>query len=190
MSGSDNIADRTKPPTASRLGAAYPHLMPAVELGAEVKPAWRRADPAIEADAKALWTRLEILPAAVDPEERAGEIVAAAYVDGQLAAISTAVVRYLEFLRGHFAMYRHVVAPEFRLHSVGRMMAGYSRAVLEAWALEHPEENLLGMGSVSQADFYQDRLARPVLRSSRLVLAGYTTGGHKLRIAWFDHVRV
>ena len=47
--------------------------------GIEVRIAWRRDDPEIERDAIDFWRRLGNLPADVTPEERAKEIVLAAY---------------------------------------------------------------------------------------------------------------
>lgn len=37
-------------------------------LDVAMRKAWRQADPAIEADAKALWRRLSVLPEGVDAD--------------------------------------------------------------------------------------------------------------------------
>jgi hypothetical protein len=167
-----------------------PHLQPAIDLGAELRIGWKLADAVISADAKALWARLEALPGGIDPDLRAEEIVSAGYVNDELAAVSTAFVRDLPFLRQRFAMLRVLVAPEFRRHSISRLIASHSRDVLEQWSLEHPEEAVMGMATVHQADLRNNRKSRPVKRGSRMVLVGYTTEGEKILVAWFDHARV
>lgn len=165
-------------------------VQPALDLGTEMHAGWKRADPQIARDAKALWARLNVLPPAVDADRRVAEIVSAGYVDDQLAALSTAMVRELPFLRQRFAMLRVLVAPEFRLHSISRLIAAHSRDVLEDWSFEHPEEAVMGMATVHQADLRNQRKSRPVKRGSRMVLAGYTDAGEKILVAWFDHARV
>jgi hypothetical protein len=165
-------------------------LRPAHELGVELKAGWKKADPALEADVKALWERLAILPAGIDPDLRLDEVVSGAYVDGVLAGVSTAFVRELPFLRGRFAMLRVLVAPEYRLHSVSRLLSDDARKVIEPWAMANQGEAVLGMATVHQADKRNNRRSRPVKRGSKMVLVGYTTDDEKILVAWFDHVRV
>ena len=160
------------------------------ELGIEWRTAWLKKDPTIEADAKALWRRLSVLPGGVDPDLRAEELVSAAYAGDQLAAVSTAFVRPLEFLRQRFAMFRCVVAPEFRRHSVARKIAGHSRGVLEQWSYDHPEEAVMGMATVVQNADIQAKSRGAIWRSSGLALVGYSAEGEEIRVAWFDHARV
>jgi hypothetical protein len=167
-----------------------PFSQVAKELGAEVRVGWMKADPVIEADAKALWQRMGRMDGKVDLDGRASEILGAAYIDGQLAAVSTAFIRELPFLRANFAMFRCMIAPEFRLKSLSRFMSVHGRQVLEAWALEHPEADLSGMATVHQADLRNNRKSRPVKRGSQMVLVGYTTEGEKILVAWFDHIVV
>jgi GNAT superfamily N-acetyltransferase len=160
------------------------------ELGVEWRPAWRLRDAAIEADAKALWRRLALLPDGIDPDLRADELVCAAYVDGDLVAAATAFVREIEFLRARFAMLRVSVAPDYRRHAVSRRMSGLAREVLEKWSFDHPEAEVMGMATVVQN---ADIAAKPrgaIWRSSGLVLVGYTDAGEQVRVAWFDHARV
>lgn len=160
------------------------------ELGVEWRTAWRLADPKIEADAKALWRRLSVLPEGVDPDLRADELVSAAYVGDQLVAVSTAFIREIEFLRRRFAMFRCVVAPEFRRHSVSRKISGHSREVLEKWSFDRPEEEVMGMATVVQNDEIKAKPRGAIWRSSGLTLVGYTNDGEEIRVAWFDHARV
>lgn len=166
-----------------------PILDGTAELGVEWRSGWLAADPAIEADAKALWRRLSLLPGGLDPDQRAAEIVSAAYVQGELAAISTAFVREIEFLRARFAMFRCVVAPEFRRHSVARKIAGHSREVLEQWAYDH-DQGVMGMATVVQSEDLVGKPRRAVWRTSGLTLVGFTDEGEQIRVAWFDHAAV
>ncbi|MGH7022922.1 MAG: hypothetical protein ACREEB_04925 [Caulobacteraceae bacterium] len=169
----------------------YPeYLKSAVDTGADLRVGWRRADPVLQADAKAIWTRLGILPPGVDPEERGGQIVAVAYVGEEVAAVSTAIPRDLPFVRARFAMYRCLVAPEFRLLQLSRLMSVHAYRVLGQWSLEHPEEAVKGMAFVQEASMRNQRLERAVKRGSHGVLAGYTAKGEKLFVAWFEHARV
>src|ERR1043165_6509674 len=80
----------------------------------DVRIAWRRDDPRIEADAIAMWTRLGVLPADVKQEERAKQIVAAAYRGERIAAVATAVAEQIGFLRARLFVLRGMTDPEFR----------------------------------------------------------------------------
>jgi hypothetical protein len=63
----------------------------------------------------------------------------------------------------------------------------YTRMLLELWAFENPDEQVKGMGTVSQnpeLNALEDR--RMMLRSTRLGLVGYTQNNEPMRIAWFD----
>jgi hypothetical protein len=85
---------------------------PAEDL--EIRPGWRAGDPQLEADAIGFWQRLGLLPAHVDPEARAREIVLGAYKDGRLIGVTTAILGPLDFLRARFAFLRSAVDPELR----------------------------------------------------------------------------
>lgn len=167
-----------------------PILDGTAELGVEWRTAWKRADPVIEADAKALWRRLSLLPGGIDADQRADELVSAAYVDGALVAVSTAFVREIEFLRARFAMFRCVTAPEFRGHSVARKIAGHSREVLEQWSYDHPQLEVKGMATVVQNADIKAKPRGAIWRTSGLVLVGYTDVGEQIRVAWFEHAQV
>ena len=167
-----------------------PILDGTAELGVEWRTAWKQADTAIEADAKSLWRQLSLLPGGVDPDLRADELVSAAYADGALVAVSTAFVREIEFLRARFAMFRCVVSPDFRGHSVARKIAGHSREVLEQWSYEHPELAVKGMATVVQNADIMAKSRGAIWRTSGLTLVGYTDEGEPIRVAWFDHAVV
>ena len=156
----------------------------------EVRPAWRRDDPEIEADAIDFWTRLKLLPAEVAPEQRAKELIAAAYRDGRLIAVSTAAIQWVPFLHARFAIIRGATDPEHRRSHAQLALAIPSRNLLERWALDHPEEKLAGGLAVIDSPDWGDFLKLPVWPYSELGLVGYTSEGHQIRAAWFDHFRL
>jgi hypothetical protein len=156
----------------------------------EVRPAWRRDDPAIEADAIDFWTRLKLLPSGVAPEQRAKELIAAAYRDGRLIAVSTATIEWVAFLRARFAILRGATDPAHRRGHAQLALAVPSRDLLERWALDHPEERLAGGLAVIDGGEWGDFLKLPVWPYSELGLVGHTKDGRQIRAAWFGHYRL
>ena len=155
-----------------------------------IRPAWRRDDAAIEADAIDFWTRLGILPQGVSPEQRAKELVVAAYRDGRLIAVTTAVLERIESLRGRFAVIRGAVDPDHRRTHVGIAIAIHARETLEAWAAAHPEEKIAGMAGVIENQDIAARLTEPYWPVTRLGLVGHMPDGRQIRVAWFREGRV
>lgn len=167
-----------------------PQLRPPEELGDTYVDVWRKPDAKVREDAKALWARLKALPPDIDPEARADELCVVAYVGDQLAAVSTAELARLDFLRQRFAFWRVLVAPEFRRNALSREIQGRSRQALEAWSVDHPEENVLGMATIVQNERVLALPRRAIWRSSGLALVGYTDKNEQIRVAWFDHALV
>jgi hypothetical protein len=165
---------------------------PSFAIGADFdyRPAWRRDDPAIEADAIAFWQRLGLLPRNVDPEARAKELVAVAYKDGALVAVATATLTRLEFLRARFAMVRAAVDPAWRRSRAGFGLALYARRLLEIWSSDHPEEKVAGLAAIIQAAELVARQKEPFWPTTRFGLVGYTKGGRQIRVSWFEDFRL
>ena len=113
--------------------------------GFDVRIAWRRDDARLEADAIALWERTGILPGDVTPAQRAKELVAGAYQDGQLISLCTAVVEPIPFLRARFVVLRSMTDPDHRRSHAQFALALPVRKALEDWALAHPEEKAAGV---------------------------------------------
>ena len=133
----------------------------------DVRIAWRRDDPRLETDAIAMWTRLGVLAEGVKPEDRAKQLVSVAYRGDQLAAVATAVVEPVKFLRARFLVLRSMTVPEFR-RSYAQVSLGIpSITALTEWAKANPEEKIAGMialrgaGGVGRGGADADR---PVLR--------------------------
>ena len=171
-----------RPPSVAGSGAAQ-----LVALNFRV--GWKRADPTIEADVKAFWARLNLLPPGIDPDARAREIVVAGYAGSTVVAVSTAVVQDAAFLRSRMAMFRAAVGPAFARPEVFTLIGAQTRAALEAWSRDNPEEGVMGMLTVLGAEANQVKMA-PHRSETGLSLAGYTENDQKIMVAWFDHALV
>lgn len=158
--------------------------------GFEFRPAWQGCDPAVTADAIAFWQRLGILPAGVSPQDRAGELVAAAYRDGQLVGVLTAQVMLVQQVRSQLAMIRTAVDPAHRRRYVSRALTLFSFDLLHRWAADHPEAKLAGIGALIEGQELTAYGKRPYWPEPRFILAGYLPDGRQLRISWFEDFRI
>jgi hypothetical protein len=156
----------------------------------EIRAAWRRDDPEIEADAIAFWKRLGLLPPDTSPEVRAKELIAAAYRGGRLIAVSTATIEWFDHLRARFAVLRGATDPEHRRGRAQLALAVPSRELLERWALDHPEERLAGGIAFVDTSEWGDFAKLPVWPESGLTYIGNASDGRQVRVAWFDHYRL
>ena len=158
--------------------------------GLEIRPAWRRDDPQIEADAIEFWTRLELLPQGVPPEQRVKELIAAVYQGGKLISVATAAIEWFPHLRARFAVLRGATDPEHRRSGAQLALAVPVRRILEQWALEHPEEKLAGGLAFVRVEEWGGFAQIPVWPESELTLIGWASDGSQVRVAWFDHYRL
>lgn len=156
-----------------------------------IRTAWRRDESKLMDDAKAFWTQHGLVPADKQAE-RLKELVAVGYLDGVVAAVTTAELAVLPGLRARFAMGRVAVDPAQRRSSLGARMGGYMRHALEAWSLEHPEEDVKGFGGVITAAEFGDKQRQPVWNDwgVDIAVAGYLPTGEQIRIGWFAHARI
>jgi hypothetical protein len=162
---------------------------PAVGAGLEVRIAWRRGDAAIEADATAFWERIGVLPEGVDPAQRAKELIAAAYKDGELIAVATATLELVDFLGVRMAVLRGATDPAHRRGHAQLALAVPSHDALRDWALAHPEEKLAGAVAFVAPGEWGDFTRMPVWPESELEVVGYTADNQQIRARWFDHFR-
>ncbi len=158
--------------------------------GLEVRVAWRRDDPQIEPDAIAFWKRIGVLPKSVDPAARAKELIAAAYKEGQLIAVATAVIEPVEFLGVRMAVLRGATDPAHRRARAQLALAVPSHDALRDWALANPEEKLAGAIAFVAPGEWGEFTSLPVWPGSELEVAGYTADNQQIRIRWFDHYRL
>jgi hypothetical protein len=155
----------------------------------DVRLAWRRGDPAIEADAVDFWNRLGLLPPGVRPEDRASELIAAAYSGDRLVAVATATIEWIAPFGVNLAVIRGATDPEFRRSRAQLALAAPSRAALIDWSMAHPEERLAGAIAFVEGGEWGDFAKVPVWPGSGLAHAGYDDLGRQVRIAWFEHFR-
>lgn len=158
--------------------------------GFDVRAAWRRDDLLIEADAIEMWTRLGVLPEDVRPQDRARQLVAAAYRGNRLAAVCTAVIEPIPFLRARFLVLRSMTDPDFRRTHAQIALAMPVKSILEEWALANPEEKIAGVIGFVAPGAWGDFAAMPVAPLWSWTLVAYTHDGHQVRAVWFDHYRV
>ena len=126
-----------------------------------------------------------------DVSERLTELCMAGYDGERLIALSTARVVFTDFLGVKLVMLRIATAREARQNRLGTYLLASSREHLEAWSAAHPEEEVMGMGTITQTTAYDARgPARAFLRDSRLGFIGFTGNGEHMRVAWFEHGRI
>jgi hypothetical protein len=163
---------------------------PAIGEGFDVRVAWRRDDPRIQADAIEMWARLGILPPDVEPEERARQLVAAVYQGDRLAAVCTAVEEQINFLRARFLVLRSMTDPEFRRSHAQIALGVTVMETLTKWAPAHPDEGIAGLIGFVEPGAWGERARRPVGLIWPWTLAAYTRDGQQVRVIWFDHYRL
>jgi ribosomal protein S18 acetylase RimI-like enzyme len=167
-----------------------PSAPPAAAPDVELRPAWRRDDPQVLADAIAFWKRLGILPGNVTPEARAKELVLAAYRHGRVVGLVTAELGVLPQVRARMAMLRGAVDPELRRSHVGSAMLLAASKILETWSAEHPDERLAGIGGIIESPELAAVQSQPYWPNSRFGLIGFTPDGRQIRVAWFEDFRL
>jgi GNAT superfamily N-acetyltransferase len=158
--------------------------------GCDLRPAWRRRDPTIEADAIDFWTRLNLLPPKVDPEQRARELAAVAYVGDRIAGVTTVALARVEQVRARLGLLRGAVDPEFRRRHVGLALLFFTRALIERWSMEHPHERVAGLGAVIQNPDLAAWEKQPYWPKSRFGLIGFAPDGNQIRVSWFEDFRL
>ncbi len=134
-----------------------------------------------------MWTRLGILAPDVKPEERAGQLVSAAYCGDRLAAVATAVVEPFKFLRARFLVMRGMTDPEFRRSHAQLALAMPSRTTLEEWAKANPEEKVAGMIRFVEPGAWGEAGRMPAGPLPGWQLVAYTRDCKQVRVIWFDH---
>lgn len=149
--------------------------------------AWRKADPALEADARHIWSAPGVLPPGVTAEDRIKDLALVAYEDEKLAGLTTLKIRTYAQLHQKFAFIRGFVLPEFRMKEAGRELMFHTYRMIEAWAYDHQDEKIAGMIAVIQVPGIG---LLPHGDRTNLVLVGYTNGNQQVRLGWFDHYRV
>ena len=155
----------------------------------DVRIAWRRGDPRLEADAIEMWSRLGVLAEGVNPEDRARQLVSAAYCGDRIAAVATAVVEPVKFLRARFLVLRSMTVPEFRRSHAQVALGIPSITALTEWAKANPEEKVAGMIAFVEPGAWGEAARMPAGPFFGWQLVAYTGDGKQVRVIWFDHFR-
>lgn len=167
-----------------------PNKMPVhvPKMNVNVRLAWRQNNRAIERDAERFWINEQLLPKDADATERLGELCLAGYVGHELVALTTARIRHIDFLGVKLAMARVATAHAMRQKSLGLHMLAKSREHLEAWSAANPQEEVMGMGTITQTHAWDTRPPSHALgRDTRLAFIGWTANNEPMRVAWFAH---
>ncbi len=159
--------------------------------GITLRTAWRANEKELERDAKTFWqSQGQLLPAGVDPDERARELCAVAYRDGQAVGVSTATLEFVPQFRSRMAVYRCAVAKDLvTLPPLSWGITDYSRKVLEQWSLENPNEKVMGLMAIVQARAFIERYPQ-IVAPLNMTFTGFTAAGFPIRVAWFKHATI
>lgn len=152
----------------------------------EYRPVWRRDDERVMRDAVEMWQAEGVLPAGVDPAERARELVIAIYDGETLAGCLTADFHPLRELKEKFAFARSFIRPAWRGARLTDRLMIDGHAELGRWAAAHPDEKLAGSAAIYQ----NHNLGAHPVEPSGLTLFGFTGQGLQKRVLWFDHYRL
>jgi len=156
-----------------------------------LQPAWRLKDPAVERDAELFWRAEKLLPEPSNLEARLGELCLAAYDGDRLIALTTARIRYIDFLCVKLAMLRVAVARDYRRDRIGAILFAEARELLEQWSAANPDEDVLGVGTIAQVmGFPPDTRLQAFKLASRVGFVGWTANGEQMRVGWFEHATI
>ncbi len=156
----------------------------------EFRPAWRRNDEALEAEAIAFWARTGILSAGTDPAARAKELVALARKDGRAIGVLTAKAGRLDQVRARLAFVRGAVDPEHRRSHIGFVLMLFGRDLLECWSAANPGERLAGLGAFVESRELAGRARQPYGRPTGFGVVGFMPDGRQIRVSWFRDFRL
>jgi hypothetical protein len=151
---------------------------------------WASGEPAHHAAAMEFWRRHELLPAGVDPRERARQMAVLAWAGEEIAGVASAVIHRMPQVRVRLAMFRCSVAPAYRREGLAAGISIATRDALEAWSRDNPSEAVMGMGCIVQGRDLLLKRTQPYWPLTGLALAGYNARGEQFRIVWFNHARV
>jgi hypothetical protein len=158
--------------------------------GVALKNVWRSADAVVERDVLAYLRCQELLPEAADAALRLKELCIVAYDGPLVVGAITATLRRVEFLRARIALLRVSVGSGYRGAQLALNMLGEAQRVLDRWSVEHPEEKLMGVGTVSETKDIGSKLHEAVHQPFGLTLVSYTERGSQFRVAWFRHATI
>jgi hypothetical protein len=156
----------------------------------DLRVAWRRHVPAIERDAELFWSEQKVLGPETSVADRSKELCIVAYQHGQIAAVSTAGLRQINFLGARVAMFRCTIAKEFRGRRLSYELMTRARQEIEAWSAANLDEKVMAMATIAQTKDAHLGDGPGVFKGSGLTFVGWTANGERMRVAWFKHARI
>jgi hypothetical protein len=154
------------------------------------RAAWQKADPRLEHDAVDYWRGSGIrLPKGVDPDERARQLCAVAFLQERPVGVSTATLELVPQFRCRMALYRCSVKLGLRHQPLSWRITEFSQGVLEQWSLENSHEKVMGLMAVMQSRELIMRYPQ-VFGVANMVFAGFTPAGFPIRVYWFKHATI
>ena len=158
------------------------------DAGFDLRPAWRRDDPQIEADAIDFWNRLGILPPDVSPRSAPRSWPRSPIrTAGSSACITAGSAGSSRSARGS-RMLRGAVDPDHRRTHVALRAGSATRATCS----NAGRRSIRRSGSPASARSSKAAICSPRAqrsrsgRSTRFGLIGYTPDGRQIRVSWFE----
>jgi hypothetical protein len=153
----------------------------------DVTPVWKQVTPELKAELVAFWTRHRAIGEPARAEQRADEAVCIARgSDGEVCAVSTAVIRVLPRLRQPMYYYRLFFAKSVR--GQGQVIPFYnrSREVLQAHNAGLPQPESLGVLLELESRYLSAYYKRAFVPEADSVFIGYSPRGLQLRVSYFE----
>jgi hypothetical protein len=152
---------------------------------------WRCADAATERDVLAFWREHKLLPVDADAAKRLRDICVVAWDVPRVVGVIEAEVRYLDAVRAKIAMIKLAVATDHRKTKLSSYLSLFGCDAIEIWANDHPEEKVMGLGSILQVVSSSPYLKEAFLpRRSQFGVVSHTQRGEQVRLSWFKHATI
>jgi hypothetical protein len=153
----------------------------------EVSPVWKQVTPELKAELVAFWTLNHAIGDPARAEQRADEAVCIARGgEGEVCAVSTAVIRVLPRLRQPMYYYRLFFAKSVR--GQGQVIPFYnrSREVLQAYNAGLPQPESLGVLLELESRYLATYYKRAYVPEADSTFIGYSPRGLQLRVSYFQ----
>lgn len=153
----------------------------------DVSPVWKQVTPQLKDEVLAFWKQNRAIGDPDRAQQRADEVVCIARGgDGELCAISTAVVRVLPRLLQPLYYYRLFFARSVR--GQGQVIPFFNRAreVLQAYNASLPEPESLGVLLELESRYLAAYHKDAYIPEAGSAFIGYSPRGLQLRVSYFE----
>lgn len=157
----------------------------------DVAAVWKQITPQLKAELFAFWKRNHAIGDPTRAEQRADEAVCIARGDdGELCAVSTAVIRVLPRLRQPMYYYRLFFSQSVR--GQGQVIPFYNKAreVLQAYNANLPQPESLGVLLELESRYLDAYYKRAYVPEADSIFIGYSPRGLQLRVSYFEGARL